>query len=333
MGKQDKVYLAHEFINEGWEALYVTQTMANFAEAKLTFIGSASLIENRIDLCVPKDLQESVREAPDVGMRELLKDYVVNKQFRRDVYIKGPQQLSPRDQRQRFAEIAFATAWMNKEFPEKFQLPIGELAPKKETYSALLAAVSGKVCTGGELLATAEKAGLREPDTMLLLLLLVNAGVIQPARPDHAKVDRSASHRLNGLIMETTASADTHRFFASPVLGSSLRLEAPPLRPLRRRDHRLLVDHPGIAGQHLARRPHVQGRAPRLRQRRLDGEVGRGPDMVQHGLGSVRVDQEQRRLLRCHPLPGHRHHELQQLLGRAVQQQLVAKAALTSGSS
>ena len=31
-------------------------------------------------------------------------------------------------------------------------------------------------------------------------------------------------------------------------------------------------------------------------------------------------------------LPRHRHHELQQLLGRAVQQQLVAEAALTSGS-
>jgi SAM-dependent methyltransferase len=272
MGKQDKVYLAHEFINEGWEALYVTQTMANFAEAKLTFIGSASLIENRIDLCVPKDLQESVREAPDVGMRELLKDYVVNKQFRRDVYIKGPQQLSPRDQRQRFAEIAFATAWMNKDFPEKFQLPIGELAPKKETYTALLAAVSGKVCTGGELLATAEKAGLREPDTMLLLLLLVNAGVIQPARPDHATVDRSASHRLNGLIMETTASADTHRFFASPVLGSSLaapfidRIVGPDIikQPFARDGDlaRSAFDRLGAAGQSFRRDGQVLEKTP-----------------------------------------------------------------------
>jgi SAM-dependent methyltransferase len=222
MGKHDKVYLAHEFLNKGWEALYVTRVMANFAEAKLTYVGSASLIENQIDLCVPKGLQEIVRNAPDAGMRELLKDYVVNKQFRRDIYIKGPQQLSQRDQRQRFAEIAFANVWTNKNFPEKFQLPIGEIAPKKETYTTLLSAIIGKVCSGGELLALGDKAGLREPDTMLLLLLLVNAGVILPARPDHAKVDRSASHRLNGVIMEMTASADTHRFFASPVLGSAV---------------------------------------------------------------------------------------------------------------
>jgi SAM-dependent methyltransferase len=222
MAGQDKGYLAHEFVNQGWEALYVTQVMANFAEAKLTYIGSANLVENRIDLCVPKDLQDVVRNAPDVAMRELLKDYVVNKQFRRDLYVKGPQQLSARDQRRRFVELGFIGAWMSKDFPEKFQLPIGEIAPKKESYTTLLSAIGSKVCSGGELLAAGEKAGLREPDTMLLLLLLLNAGVILPARPDHARVDRSASHRLNNLVMELTASADTHRFFASPVLGSAL---------------------------------------------------------------------------------------------------------------
>jgi SAM-dependent methyltransferase len=222
MGKQDKVYLAHEFINEGWEALYVTQAMANFAEAKLTYVGSASLIENRIDLCVPKDLQGIVGNAPDIGMRELLKDYVANKQFRRDVCVKGPQQLSQRDQRQRFAELAFADTTTGKELPEKFQLPIGEIALKKETVAALLSAIGGKVCTGSELLAAGARAGLREPDTMLMILLLVNAGTILPARPDHAEVDRGVSHRLNGVIMEMTVSADTHRFLASPVLGSAI---------------------------------------------------------------------------------------------------------------
>jgi SAM-dependent methyltransferase len=222
MAKQDKGYLAHEFVNQGWEALYVTEAMANFADAKLTYIGSATLTENRTEFCVPKDLQEIVRSAPDAAMRELLKDYIVNKQFRRDIYIKGPQQLSPRDQRQQFIDLAFAAAWMNKDFPEKFQLPIGEITPKKETYLALLQAIGTKVCTGGELFAAGEKAGLREPDTMLLLLLLVNAGVILPARPDHVRVDRGPSHRLNNVIMEMTRSGDTHRFFASPVLGSAI---------------------------------------------------------------------------------------------------------------
>ncbi len=132
MAKQDRSYLAHEFMNVGWEPLYITNVMASFSEAKLTYVGSASLPENRIDLCVPQGLRPMVQAAPDVAMRELLKDYIVNKQFRRDVYVKGPQQVSPRDQRQRFNDLAFAKTLMAKEQTEKFQLPIGEITPKKE---------------------------------------------------------------------------------------------------------------------------------------------------------------------------------------------------------
>lgn len=39
-----------------------------------------------------------VSAAPDVTMRELLKDYATNKQFRRDIYVKGPQLLPQREQ-------------------------------------------------------------------------------------------------------------------------------------------------------------------------------------------------------------------------------------------
>jgi SAM-dependent methyltransferase len=222
MQKQDRAYLAHEFMNVGWEPLYVTDAMNNFAEAKLTYVGSASLPENRIDLCVPQGLRPMVQAAPDVAMRELLKDYIVNKQFRRDVYVKGPQQLSQRDQRQRFNDLAFVRTLMAKELPEKFQLPIGEITPKKETIAAVFEALGDKVRKGGELIAAGEKAGLRDADVILLVILMLNSSAITPARPDHDKVDRAASQRLNNVVMELTLAADTHRFLASPVLGSAI---------------------------------------------------------------------------------------------------------------
>jgi hypothetical protein len=45
----------------------------------------------------------------------------------------------------------------------------------------------------------------------------------------------------------------------------------------------------------------------------------------------VGPDQQQRRLLRDHPVADHRQHELQQLRSGVVQQQLVAEAPLTGG--
>jgi hypothetical protein len=107
--------------------------------------------------------------------------------------------------------------------------------------------------------------------------------------------------------------------------------QAPPCGPLRRRDHRLLVDHPGVAGQHRPGGPQVSGRPPGPGERRGDREVGRGHDQVLHGLGGVCADQQQRGFLGGHPVADQGQHELQQFRGRAVQHQLVAEATLTRG--
>lgn len=222
MGKQDKVYLAHEFLNSGWHPIYITDAMKDFASAKATYVGSASIAENRPDLSAPRDLIPIIRDAPDVGMQELLKDYAINKQFRRDIYVKGPQRLNAREQRQKLGEMVFVKTQMNDAVPEKFQLPIGELKPKPEIMTALMSGIGTAPMTGDEIIAASLKAGLKEPDAILYLMLLVNGGIILPARKDHASVDRGLSRQLNATIMEMSAASDTHRFLASPVLGSAI---------------------------------------------------------------------------------------------------------------
>ncbi|MBR0704808.1 methyltransferase regulatory domain-containing protein [Bradyrhizobium diazoefficiens] len=220
--RHDRNYLAHEFLNSGWEPLYVTETIADLAAAKLTFVGSASLIENRIDMCAPKSLQPAIMKAPDVSMRELLKDYAVNKQFRRDIYIKGPQRLTPRVQSDRLKAMAFARAQTKYEPIEKFILPVGELSLNPKSFDALTFVLAEKPATGAQILASASNAGVSEEEALIVLLLLINSNVIAPARPDYGSVDRSASVRLNSIVMEMTLSSDTHRFLASPLLGSAI---------------------------------------------------------------------------------------------------------------
>jgi trans-aconitate methyltransferase len=222
MAKQDKSYLAHEFLNSGWEPLYVTDVMSNFADAKLTYVGSATLPENQLDLCVPTDLQPVVQASSDVGMRELLKDYVINKSFRRDIYVKGPQLLPQREQRQRFVELVFKSNYMNKDLLQKIAVPIGEFTPNHKAIAALLDAMGKTAVSGGDLIAAGEKAGLREAETILLILLLVHTDAVTPVRPDYASVDRSACHRLNEAVCELSTIADSHRFLASSILGSAI---------------------------------------------------------------------------------------------------------------
>ena len=183
MAKQDRSYLAHEFVNSGWEPIYVTEAMAKLGEAKLTYVGSASLAENRIDLCVPKSLQSLVRNASDVGMRELLKDYAINKQFRRDLYVRGPQKLTKNEQRRRINQTPFMSLAMSGRLPDKIQIPLGEISLNAEITKVILDTIGDGIATGGEIIAASQKQSLNDRDVVSCILLLVNAGSLSPAHP------------------------------------------------------------------------------------------------------------------------------------------------------
>jgi SAM-dependent methyltransferase len=223
MAQQDRAYLAHEFVNSGWEPIYVTEVMKNFGEAKLTYIGSASLTENRIDLCVPKNLQDLVRKAPDAGMRELLKDYAINKQFRRDLYVRGPQRLSNHEQRRRLNQTPFISLLMSGQLPEKIKIPLGEISISKEITQVILNTLGDGVATGGDIIAAAQQKSLNDRDVVMCMLLLVGAGFISPAYPARPNDTSGSVARLNQTIMRITAASDTHRFLASSATGSAIK--------------------------------------------------------------------------------------------------------------
>ena len=248
MRLQNKRYLAHEFLNAGWGPLYVTDAMAMLADAKLGYVGSAGIAENRLALSVKKDFHELVRSAPDVAMRELFKDYAVNKLFRRDIYVKGAQRLTLREQHRRISETTFTLTCSVDDIPDKLHVPAGELAPKEDFMEALIMVLAGAPALGSELIAAGENAGARRDGVMVLLEALVHNSVVCPARADHDSVDRSASHRLNALIMGQAATSDAHRFLASPVLGSAVktrhvdRLTAPVLLPDMKQSDRSVAE-------------------------------------------------------------------------------------------
>jgi trans-aconitate methyltransferase len=222
MEKQSKSYLAHEFLNAGWGPLYVTDAMAMLSECKLSYVGSANIAENRIELSVPNGLQDLVRAAPDMAMRELLCDYAVNKHFRRDVYVKGPVQLSAKDRRQRLGNITFALTKMQSEMPDKLRVPAGEATLNRAMIDAILQCLGDGPVRADDLIAAGEAAGVRPVDVFRLLEVLVHNGFIYPARPDQDSLDRAPSQRLNDAVIELTSSGNTHRYLASPVLGSAI---------------------------------------------------------------------------------------------------------------
>jgi SAM-dependent methyltransferase len=233
MQKQDEHYLVHEFLNSNWHPLFVTDAIAALGEAKLTYVGSANVAENRLVFAVPKDLAELVASAADPALAELLKDYAVNKQFRRDVYVKGAQQLRPRDAQAQFDAIAFARHRVPDPLPERWRIPTGQAKPSGTTVDLILSRLQTGPATGAELMQLGVEAKIPGAEVPMVLELLIYNNAVVTCRPDFASVDRSASDRLNHAVMELAWTGDTHRYLSAPALGSAIgtnffeRLAAP----------------------------------------------------------------------------------------------------------
>ncbi|MGB3719227.1 MAG: class I SAM-dependent methyltransferase [Hyphomicrobiaceae bacterium] len=215
-------YLVHEYMNENWNPLFVTEVMEQMAEAKLSYAGSASVIENRVAFNVPQKLMQTYTEAPDLGLRELLKDFFVNQQFRRDVYIKGGVRLGQQELEQHYEAICLVQFGAIPDGVTEWPIPVGTARPKPNVIPAVLEAVADGPTPIGTIRAHCEKKGVPKVDLPGVLEILINAGVMRICRSDHASLDREPARKLNRAVFELALGDDTHRFLASPVLGSAI---------------------------------------------------------------------------------------------------------------
>jgi SAM-dependent methyltransferase len=96
-------YLAHEYFNAAWTPFYAADMMAEMQSLGLAFAVSVNLADNLPDMTMCPEARALLAEAATPVQRETVKDFLVNKQFRRDLYVRDPRPLAA-------AELAAARA-------------------------------------------------------------------------------------------------------------------------------------------------------------------------------------------------------------------------------
>ena len=92
--KHNHDYLAHEYFNRDWICMYFSEVAEIFQSAKVEFACTASLIEQRNELILPQNCIEILKNIENPIMREQVKDYFLNRQFRKDLSVRGGIRLS-----------------------------------------------------------------------------------------------------------------------------------------------------------------------------------------------------------------------------------------------
>ena len=223
---QDRKYLAHEYFNRDWLPMPFSQVAELLSPAKLEFLASAHLLDQVESVNLTPAMRELMAQIAHPLLRQSVRDYLINTQFRKDIFTKGARRLTIGGQYELISNMRFVLALPASEVPMKFPGLIGEISLQEELYAPMLTRLGeeGDRAKGfGELLAA-----MQEPNPQNLtqmLIVLAGAGYLYPVQ-DEATIAaaRPGCAALNRHLWRRARHGGEVNFAASPVIGGGVAL-------------------------------------------------------------------------------------------------------------
>lgn len=219
-------YLAHEYFNRDWTPFYHSDVVNDLDEAKLSYVGSATLLENIDPVNFSPEQQKTLADISDPGLRETIRDFMINQQFRRDVFIKGAVPLSRPEAQRIWLDTRFALSTRRADVPHKAKTSRGEVDLQLAFYAPILDALADGPQTVRELLANKAVAALNWPTIQQVLSVLVGMGQLEPtldARNDAKRSQRTKA--FNAVVMKRAEESSDLGALASPVTGGGVTVD------------------------------------------------------------------------------------------------------------
>lgn len=221
--QQNRQYLAHEYFNQEWNSFYFDEVARELEGAKLTFLGSAHILDYVDAINLSTAAQAQLSPIKDPLFREVVRDFFLNTQFRRDIFIRGQLTLTPQEQVQTVTQTRFALMIAPKALKLKHQFPVGEVELQAAVYQPICEALTEAPLTLGELQKHPQTQQISLQSLYQALLILMGLGYVHPAVSDGVRKQRQKStDAFNAAIKNKALQTEEMIFLASPLLGTGV---------------------------------------------------------------------------------------------------------------
>ncbi|GGE40444.1 hypothetical protein GCM10007276_17210 [Agaricicola taiwanensis] len=213
--------IAHEYFNATFKSWWHAEVAHDLAEAKLSFSASCALLQEAHGIYLTDEQRQLLAEAPH-DQRQTLIDFMYNRMFRRDVFVKGSVSLPTLTRDEMWNRQRFALLTPRSQVPALSVPTIrGKVELSKEIYDPLLDAFAEGPRTLGSItdprVTEMPRAALRE--AMLVLNGLFH---LCPCLDEAGEEKRRATTQmLNWAVIKRAVTTDELDFLASPVTGNA----------------------------------------------------------------------------------------------------------------
>ena len=222
---QDASYLAHEYFNRDWAPMPFIKVAEWLSQAKLSFACSANFTDHVDALNLTQEQHTLLAEIENAGFRETVRDFILNQQFRRDYWVRGPRQLNGNTQQAVLAQQRIVLTGPRENVPTKIKAPLGEVTLNEAVYGPVLDVLAdNKVHTAGEIMELLPQK-ISWTQLAQALNILLGIGQISPAN-DEAVIEktRATTAQMNRQLLQMSRSNSGLSYLISPVIGGPIHI-------------------------------------------------------------------------------------------------------------
>lgn len=226
MEGMDRNYLAHEYFNRDWLPMSFAEMAEWLQPAKLDFGCSATYLDHLPMLHLTAEQTALLDELPDPIFRQSVRDFIVNQQFRRDYWIKGPRKLNAMEFSEQLRAQRVVMLVPRESVTMTVNGALGEASLHQAVYPPILDLMSDyKVRSIGEMEQALREHRITLPSLHQAVMVLVEKAALAAAQDDAAiAASRPQTDRLNRTLLTRARGSAEVNYLASPVLGSGVTL-------------------------------------------------------------------------------------------------------------
>lgn len=223
----DRRYLAHEYFNRDWRPMYFSEIADMLAGAKLSFACSASYADMLDEIWMTPAQKALMEAAPSDVLTQGVRDFIVNQQFRRDIWIKGGEAPSVGRRMRMLAEQRIALVAPMESVAMKIELGGREVTLQEDVYRPILDVLSDHRPHGiGEIQAAVAPRGVQPLQVLQAVVVLIAANLVAPAQPAKAaSAARAGAERMNLEILDRAQQGDDLPYLVSAEMGGALTMD------------------------------------------------------------------------------------------------------------
>ncbi len=221
--KENKEYLAHEYFNKDWNPMYFADLVDWLKPSKLEFGVTANFIDIVDVINLSIEQQGFMRSLDDFYLKQSVRDFLVNQQFRRDYWIKGARKLTKSEQVEELLKQRFVLRLPSSEFDYKVKGSLGNAELLKEHYEPIIDKLANdKYVSFKDLIKTGD---FEIGTTLQAIAILLGKNTIELVQED-AEIENAVekTERLNKALCRRSRDVDDIQFLSSPVTGGGIHV-------------------------------------------------------------------------------------------------------------